>query len=269
MLEPSTTETIVGLIGIGTGLFFYIVPLFTIYNLNKGNVNIDETSGMRMFASFISSLLWIVPSILKAEIEGNYFFYCNCFGALLNFCWTILYLYYFTKNNKFRYTIYIIAVIDVIIEISLFEWDLHRHIMNETTDKQDNLINICKWVAASFNIVMYFTPGLNILQVFLKKNRELISIYGCFLGAFNSGAWMIYGNVDSDDQFPLIVANIAGFALCVIQIIIYYALGKKEKSYEEEKNRENSKEFQKFDVINGNKEEETHTKEDDIFKDFI
>lgn len=265
MYEPNTIETIFGLIGIGTGAFFYIVPVFTIYNLKKGTVDVEETSGMRMFSSFICSFLWIVPSILKEEIRNNYFFYCNCLGALLNFCWTILYLYYFTKNNKFRYSIYIIAVIDIIIEISLFEWDLHRHIMND----QDKLILNCKWVAAGFNIMMYFTPGLNVIRVFRNKNRNLISIYGCFLGALNSGAWMIYGLVDYDYQVPLIVANIAGFALCVIQILIYFALGKNEELTQEEA-RSNSKGFQKFDEIKEpSKMEEDIKKEDDIFEDFI
>lgn len=265
MYEPNTIETIFGLIGIGTGAFFYIVPVFTIYNLKKGTVDVAETSGMRMFSSFICSFLWIVPSILKEEIRNNYFFYCNCLGALLNFCWTILYLYYFTKNNKFRYSIYIIAVIDIIIEISLFEWDLHRHIMND----QDKLILNCKWVAAGFNIMMYFTPGLNVIRVFRNKNRNLISIYGCFLGALNSGAWMIYGLVDYDYQVPLIVANIAGFALCVIQILIYFALGKNEELTQEE-TRSNSKGFQKFDEIKEpSKMEEDIKKEDDIFEDFI
>lgn len=266
MNEPNSIETIFGLIGIATGTFFYILPLFTIYNLKKGTVDVEETSGMRMFSSFICSFLWIVPSILKEEIRNNYFLYCNCLGALLNFCWTILYLYYFTKNNKFRYSIYIIAVIDIIIEISLFEWDLHRHIMND----QDKLIAICKWVAAGFNIVMYFTPGLNVIRVFKNKNRKLISIYGCFLGALNTGAWMIYGKVDDDKQLPLIVANIAGFGLCVIQIVIYFALGKNDLVIQEEI-RENSKGFQKFDVIKepSKTEEEDIKKEDDIFKDFI
>ena len=61
MNEQNSIETIFGLIGIATGTFFYIVPLFTIYNLKKGTVDVEETSGMRMFSSFICSFLWIVP----------------------------------------------------------------------------------------------------------------------------------------------------------------------------------------------------------------
>ena len=159
-----------GSIGIITGTIFYITPLFVIYNLNKGRINVDKTSGMGMFFSLISSLLWMMPIILEKSPQNGihsylFFFICNCLGCLLNFCWTILYLYYFTKNNNFRYFIYIIAVVDVIAEIAFIESDQ----MNNFKDKA-TLIKIYKYIAASFNIMMYFSPGLNIIKIFKQKN---------------------------------------------------------------------------------------------------
>lgn len=57
-----------------------------------------------------------------------------------------------------------------------------------SSNKEIIQITIYKWMASSFNIVMYFSPGLNIVKVFKQKNRELISIAGSFIGLFNCGA---------------------------------------------------------------------------------
>ena len=247
-----------GSIGIITGTIFYITPLFVIYNLNKGRINVDKTSGMGMFFSLISSLLWMMPIILEKSPQNGihsylFFFICNCLGCLLNFCWTILYLYYFTKNNSFRYFIYIIAVVDVIAEIAFIESDQ----MNNFKDKA-TLIKIYKYIAASFNIMMYFSPGLNIIKIFKQKNRELISITASLIGALNCGAWLGFGIIKEND-LPIVVANGAGLGLCIIQIIIYFSLGapKEENKVDIEKNNE-------IDV-----KPPTHKEHDDFFKGFI
>ena len=249
-----------GSIGIITGTIFYITPLFVIYNLNKGRINVDKTSGMGMFFSLISSLLWMMPIILedsdKKDIKSSYifFFICNCLGCLLNFCWTILYLYYFTKNNNFRYFIYIIAVVDVIAEIAFIESDQ----MNYFKESKDTLIKIYKCIAASFNIMMYFSPGLNIIKVFQQKNRELISITASLIGALNCGAWLGFGIIKEND-IPIVVANGAGLGLCIIQIIIYFSLGapKEENKVDIERNNE-------IDV-----KPPTQKEHDDFFNGFI
>lgn len=113
-----------GVIGIITGLIFYLCPFFIIYNLKHKRIAIEKTSGMGLFSSYISSLLWITPYFCSKSISWQeLFFLSNLLGACFAFCWNILYLYYYTMSNKFRYTIYIIALIDVAIEIILIELD--------------------------------------------------------------------------------------------------------------------------------------------------
>ena len=221
--DISTYDLIFSCVGIVTGTFFYLTPLFAIYNLNKGKINVDQTSGMGMFFSLISSLLWIMPFILDNLVQKDspylLFFICNCLGCLLNFCWTILYLYYFTKHNNFRYFIYILAVVDVIAEISFIETDQMPN-KSKSIKREIIQITIYKWLASTFNIVMYFSPGLNIVEVFKQKNRELISISGSFIGLFNCGAWLAFGLRDID--LPIVVANGSGLGLCLIQIILFF-----------------------------------------------
>ena len=93
-------------------------------------------------------------------------------------------------------------------------------------------------MASSFNIVMYFSPGLNIVKVFKQKNRELISIAGSFIGLFNCGAWLAFWLRDVSTNLPIVVANGSGLGLCLIQIILYYSLGapKKESKVDIEEN---------------------------------
>ena len=132
-----------------------------------------------------------------------------------------------------------------------------------SSNKEIIQITIYKWMASSFNIVMYFSPGLNIVKVFKQKNRELISIAGSFIGLFNCGAWLAFGLRDVSTNLPIVVANGSGLGLCLIQIIIYYALGApkvEDKVDIEENNKE---------TVLKKQNEHSHTEKDDFFKGFI
>ena len=132
-----------------------------------------------------------------------------------------------------------------------------------SSNKEIIQITIYKWMASSFNIVMYFSPGLNIVKVFKQKNRELISIAGSFIGLFNCGAWLAFGLRDVSTNLPIVVANGSGLGLCLIQIILYYSLGapKKESKVDIEANNN--------EILLKQSSQRSHKGSDDYFKGFI
>ena len=160
-------------------------------------------------------------------------------------------------SNKFRYTIYIIALIDVAIEIILIEID---------NVKDDKNKKIPFWIASGFNILMYITPGLNIIQVFKKKKRKLISLTGSIVSSLNCGAWLGYGIVFSGNgcqNLQIIVANGAGLFICLAQIITYWILSKK-KEKNENGSQDSTKDLKEL-KIHGNEEK----RDEDIFQNFM
>ena len=62
---------IFGGIGIATGVIFYFSPALIIYNLHKQKITVENTSGLGIFTSFISSLLWIAPFFSNVDSNKN------------------------------------------------------------------------------------------------------------------------------------------------------------------------------------------------------
>lgn len=255
---------IFGGIGIATGVIFYFSPALIIYNLHKQKITVENTSGLGIFTSFISSLLWIAPFFSNVDSKKNQlylFMISNMLGTTFSFCWNILYLYYFTQHKKLRYTIYIIAIIDVAAEIILIELD----------NKKDNKTEeVYYWIAAAFNIAMYISPGLNLIKVFRLKNRELISLPGSILGVLNCGAWLLFNGFIKKPQPQLYVANGIGLGLCFIQIFLYWLFTKPKKIREEQSTlsiRDNPEKVSKFDKIT--ESENLKDEKEEFFNGFI
>ena len=244
---------IFGGIGIATGVIFYFSPALIIYNLHKQKITVENTSGLGIFTSFISSLLWIAPFFSNVDSNKNQrSVFCLVYS---------LYLYYFTQHKKLRYTIYIIAIIDVAAEIILIELD----------NKKDNKTEeVYYWIAAAFNIAMYISPGLNLIKVFRLKNRELISLPGSILGVLNCGAWLLFNGFIKKPQPQLYVANGIGLGLCFIQIFLYWLFTKPKKIREEQSTlsiRDNPEKVSKFDNIT--ESENLKDEKEEFFNGFI
>lgn len=257
-------ENIFGGIGIATGVIFYLSPALIIYNLHTKKYSIKNTSGLGIFTSFISSLLWIAPFFSSKDYRNHLFLFLisNILGTTFSFCWNILYLYYFTQPKKLRYSIYIIAIIDVAAEIILIEIDNNK---NSSTEE------VYFWIAAAFNIAMYISPGLNIIKVFRLKDRELISLPGSILGVLNCGAWLLFNGFIEKPKPQIYIANGVGLGLCLIQILLYWLLKKPQKVIQEEKvtvsTKSNPEGVSNFDTIK--ESEEVKDEKDEFFKEFI
>lgn len=257
-------ENIFGGIGIVTGVIFYLSPALIIYNLHKQKISVENTSCLGIFTSFISSLLWIAPVFTSKDYWNQLFLFLisNMLGTTFSFCWNILYLYYFTYPKKLRYSIYIIAIIDVAAEIILIEID---------NNKENSTEEVYFWIATAFNIAMYISPGLNLIKVFKSKKRELMSLPGSILGVLNCGAWLLFNGFIEKPKPQIYVANGIGLGLCLIQILLYWLLKKPIKKIPEEQGtvstKDNPEKISNFDKIKESKD--IKDEKDDFLNKFI
>jgi uncharacterized protein with PQ loop repeat len=232
--------TILAICGCVTGGIFFIAHGLIVYKLYKDAKTITQTSAMGMFTTYLGSLLWMTTIILLKfgsklfEVYQIFFFY-NLFGVFFNFCWNIIYVYYFTLGKgKYVRIVYYIALINITFEAIYFIYDGLKDKTNSFT--------IGGWIAGAFNILMYITPGFNIIRLFKEKNRDLISLPMVILGLLNSGCWLAFAIIvqvklqetTNTDNFHLIVSNSCGMCLCIIQFVMYYSYkGKKPKPLSE------------------------------------
>lgn len=209
--------------GFITAICFYLAPGAIIYNLVKNNANINNVSGLSIIACYFNCLLWVSASIngqksFETNDDLKYLIICNYTGWLLCLIWTIVYLYYFTEKKIFKFSVYLFTIIDLSAESFLF---MRSQKINDSVPEYIN------YIAAVFNIVMYFNPGLNIIHIIKTSNNKMIYLPGAILGAVNSLLWLLFGIFEK--KWHVIIANAAGLIICLFLIALYYIFYKKRK----------------------------------------
>ena len=204
-----TISTISSWIGTITAVIFYIAPGFIIYGLYLKKLPVEAVSGVAIISCFFNCYIWVISVEYYEAIV-----WCNFIGALFCFIWSVMYFYYATRptKNNFLYGVYLFTILDVSIELLLLYWFTGQ---GQGEEKQP----IVKYIAVLFNIFMYLTPGVNIMNVFRLKDHRLISLPSSVLGCINSFIWMIFGIFSK--QKHVFIPNIVGFIISISLIILY------------------------------------------------
>ena len=220
-----TSNTIIQIFAWGgfiTAICFYLAPGAIIYNLVKNNDNINNVSGLSIIACYFNCLLWVAASINSRnetkDDDLKYLIICNYTGWLLCLIWTIVYLYYFTEKKLFKFSVYLFTIIDLSAESFLFM---------RSQRNNNSIPEYINYIAAVFNIVMYFNPGLNIIHIIRTSNNKMIYLPGAILGAVNALLWLSFGI--PTNKLHVIIANAAGLVICLFLIVLYYIYDKKRK----------------------------------------
>lgn len=156
-----SAELIIGFIGFGTSVLFFVSPVRSIYHLYYYKTNVEEFSGVFLFLSFLHCLMWFVLGI---DSSKNYLFWCNFIGILLNFIWCVAYVNFVAEGKKALFFAYIFAIINISIEVMYFESLITRK-DNVTPNEKLFTQVLFEWIiSAIVNTLMYFTPGFNIVS---------------------------------------------------------------------------------------------------------
>jgi uncharacterized protein with PQ loop repeat len=108
--------------------------------------------------------------------------------------------------------LYITLFTALTIVIVVVEYKMVRH--NEELSTK-----VFDVIGSVINVLMYVSPGLNVVYLFKQKKPELIRIETAFFGSINSLVWLIWA-IRSNIRHS-IIANGIGFPLCVVQIIYF------------------------------------------------
>ena len=108
--------------------------------------------------------------------------------------------------------LYITLFTALTIVIVVVESIMVRH----DEERSTTLFNV---IGSVINVLMYVSPGLNVVYLFKQKKPELIRIESAFCGSINSLVWLIWAI--RSNIVHSIIANGIGFPLCVVQIIYF------------------------------------------------
>jgi hypothetical protein len=204
----------------------------------------------------VSPVVGLLKIMIKKENYTYLPFYMLLFFSLNHLCWTcywfkisnmtfmlsyyistiidsgilIIYLYFLCKYIKrFFISSVVIILIELIIVIGVLFYIIEY-------------LNFYRRCLIVTNIIMYISPGQNLIKVFKEKKYKFIPIMSTLAGILCSGGWLLFGKIINDSYIT--IPN--GFGLIFSTLysliwLIYYVKEKmdkkKSKFYPEENNK--------------------------------
>ena len=141
---------VIGWIGTGFALFFFIIPITLLYGLIKGTKPLSHIPWMLLMANISNCAIWSAYGYVQFD-DKTQVWVCNSAGTLVNVVYLCIFCVYFAKKNVFQSIIYIILVI--VVTGGLF------FVFYEYTS-----IEVSGKVAMVFNILMFAAPSQKIVS---------------------------------------------------------------------------------------------------------
>ena len=216
-------------------------------NLSPGVLFYEYFKGKKDFKDipemmFVVGVFCCTTNLAYGLIIKDKSLYLN--GAIceiIQITYATIYLFLYANKDFSKWFLYVFIAYNLTLEILyIFADVLSYHI---SVDFADNLTG---WFNTVLTILNAGAPGQKIIEVFKTENFTLIPIFTTFAQILCSGLWGVYGFVIMNPK--VIVPNVFGVILCLIQIItyffffcIYHGVPPLKKDSNEQENSENTK----------------------------
>jgi len=238
-------EDIFGWAALCLNMCIYLTPVLPFINVLKGKVSYEDTPGVLVSSTYVNCFCWYIygDMIFSDQVK-----ICNCIGSIISLCLIVIYLVYEIR----KYTLD--AILNALIIIT-GSYATYRG-LTIVVDDDAVIGKICNVTS----IIVFLNPMYLIYKVIREKNNYiLIPIYTAWVSLFAHGLWVIYGIIIKDVY--LMVPNVIGIVLSIIQICIYIIFKKKYPTF-----GEREKDTSTIDIENtGNddRREDTTIKDDE------
>ena len=210
-------EDAIGWAALGVTMCIYLSPVLPFINVLKGKISYEETPGVLVTSMYVNCFCWYIYGDM---IFSDQLKYCNCIGSIITLCLITVYLVYEIR----KYTLDAILNALIIITGSYATYRGLTIVVDD--DAVVGKICICT------SIVVFLTPGYLIYKVLREKNNYiLIQIYVVWASCLSYLLWVIYGIVIKDVY--IMIPNVIGIVLSIIQICIYTIFKKKYPTFGE------------------------------------
>ena len=190
-------------------LYFYMAPIFPFIKILK-ELDYKDFPSVLLIITFINCILWIDYGLLNYE---EILYTINTAGGAITLIWITIYIIFLAKKN-FRLSLGFIIGFFIIIIYLMF---LFYYVVP---------MKITYNIAIIFNILMYAAPGVQIFKVIDTGKYKLMPIFS-IIGVF---ACTIYYFCMGDFEIRLIISNVIGALLSIIQIFVFLFICIKRKS---------------------------------------
>ena len=247
--EDSIATKVVSILGTMISVGLNLTPIVLFYEFFKGKREFKSIPEMMFVSGVFCSSTNLAYGIIKGD---GMLILSNTICDSLQVGYTTLFLFFFAEKDFAKYLLYLIIAYDLTFEIIYIFSDVIK--FHTSKDVALNFTGIFNIVIGLINVV---TPGQNIIKVFKTEDFTLIPIITICFQCLCSSFWGFYGFKDMD--IMIILPNLLGVVLTILQIAVYYYFYCKRKGVPPEKPK---KEGEIEDDLEENEENDNGPKEE-------
>ncbi|CAH2078941.1 unnamed protein product [Thlaspi arvense] len=220
MVEPSFY---IGVVGNVISVLVFLSPVETFWKIVRRK-STEEYKSLPYICTLLGSTLWTYYGIVT---PGEYLVSTvNGFGALVEFIYVSLFLFYAPRHLKLN-TVIVVALLNVFFPIAAIV--ATRGAFKDEKSRSQSMGFIC----AGLNIIMYGSPLSAMVSSFLiycfkinlqktvvtTKSVKYMPFWLSFFLFLNGAIWGVYATLQHD--VFLLVPNGVGFVFGTMQLILY------------------------------------------------
>lgn len=221
---------------VSIGFFFYLSLIIPAYAIIKGYKTLETFSFLHLISGFLNSLIYFVNGMTKFTSVVYLVDFCNLSGIIFIFIsFSLLMFKYFMqkewekKLKILAYIGFIVLFIGLTVGFSFLEiLYLGNNKKSDPDKKPDSTKKIVlDYIAAIFNILMYFTPGfMGMYYMITKHSNDYVNIVAEIVGFINAIVWLIWSAKlqalnKNEENIHGIIANSVSIALILFICIVY------------------------------------------------
>ncbi|KAI9125590.1 hypothetical protein K1719_003008 [Acacia pycnantha] len=222
----NTLAFVFGILGNVVSFMVFLAPLPTFYTIYKKK-STEGFQSLPYLVALFSSMLWLYYAFIKTG--EMLLITINSFGVVMETIYITMYLIYATKDAR-KLTIKLFGAMNVgalgLIAV-VTQFAVHGSLR----------VQVLGWICVSIAVSVFAAPLTIVAQVIKTKSVEYMPFNLSFFLTLSAVLWFAYGLFLRDICIAL--PNVLGFALGVIQMVLYamYRNGGKKASGDEKEEK--------------------------------
>lgn len=222
----STLAFTFGMLGNVISFMVYLAPLPTFYRIYKKK-STENFQSVPYVVALFSSMLWLYYAMLKKN--AVLLISINSFGCVIETIYITVFLIYASKGPRTStiklFLGMIVGMFSVVVLVTQFAF------------KGALRVQVLGWICVSFAVCVFAAPLSIVARVIKTKSVEFMPLNLSLFLTLSATMWFAYGLFLKD--ICIAVPNVLGFALGLIQMILYaiYRKGKQGVGADQEEKK--------------------------------
>ncbi|KAG5016059.1 hypothetical protein AAZX31_08G181300 [Glycine max] len=211
-----------GILGNIISVMVYLAPVPTFYRIYKKKCT-DGFHSLPYLLSLMSSMLWLYYAFLKIHDGVVPLITINSIGCVIELIYILTYIKYAHKDARnLTYTLFAAMNIGFLALVLSSRFALNG----------SHRVKVIGWICDAVSLSVFASPLSIMAKVIRTKSVQFMPFYLSFFLTLNAITWFVYG-LSMQDKC-IYIPNVGGFALGLVQMVLYGIYRKGSESEKEQ-----------------------------------